>query len=970
MRRMSDGGAFGDAFPAEEPQAVEDRDTRDFFNLPYHDEHREPGSGDYKFFYGGGQLHVSPFHEYDDLRSHAGVPEDHSGPIALGNVTVERGRATWHCSGNVALRGLARVFKDYTKQVGWRWGGLTDLDGNPIHDDFAPKKSLYIKNNETGEQTRIEVRGKTVVSKVEGEQREALEQAGYRFAEYPGGGNMTDKMVNYWPGGEHLDQYALGENKSELPENEPEEKPTGTFKCPECNKIIKNWGEYLIHRKSEEPHEDPTEDGGFPELDMDVPLAPHFRDRQPYVMPLASVKDAERYEEFNDWRSFLGLDAPNVRLYGAFREGAPRGVAALVPADDAARVLFLSGRTVADRASLLRAVQRHHSAVEVSAEVDSADAQRLGFVRVASGYKWAAGQQPKDMIDAPIPFIYDVQEDHIVIGEPGQRVSDLMIPGKLTPGGIVEGVYNPGGKVEIRSLTTIPYSTRHMLDLWYWEHPHMEITGAELVDAAGNKTKLAKISKTDVGQYIKTLAVTDPAVWTAYQALRKEGGKVYVVGGAVRDALMQKEPKDIDLMVAGIPTEKVNQILSALPGRVDLTGKNFGVYRYNYKGYEVEIALPRRETSTGDRRVHFDVDVDHTLPVEDDLLRRDFTVNSMAVDLDSGALVDPYGGAEDIESRHLHTTHPSSFQEDPTRLVRALVMNARYGLHPDERTRQEIKANAHRVALESPDALRPILDKLFVAKHPAQAIRLAHDTGLLKHLFPEVEEHWDYDQNNPHHNYPLGEHLLNVLENVSTQSSDPDLRVAALLHDVGKPASRWDDPVTGFSHYYRGPKGEGDDHHTVGAGMADNRLRALRWPVARINRIRHLIEHHMWPAFSSAKGARKFLHRVGDEHADDLLTLRWADQHGKGQTPEELAARTSVDQQRGLVEQVRSAQQPTSQSALAINGNDIVALGVKPGPQIGQILRKLTDDVVEDPHLNDPAALKQRAQEYINALPR
>jgi tRNA nucleotidyltransferase (CCA-adding enzyme) len=218
-----------------------------------------------------------------------------------------------------------------------------------------------------------------------------------------------------------------------------------------------------------------------------------------------------------------------------------------------------------------------------------------------------------------------------------------------------------------------------------------------------------------------------------------------------------------------------------------------------------------------------------------------------------------------------------------------------------------------------------------------------------------------------HHNYTLGEHLVNVLENTASQSNDPDLRLAALLHDVGKPASRWDDPETGISHYYRGREGQGDDHNAIGAKMAEERLRELRWPVARIKRISHIIDHHMFPAFSSSKGARKFLHRVGDEHADDLLTLRWADQHGKGQTPEELAARTSVDSQRGLVEQARSVQAPTSQSALAINGNDVIALGIKAGPAVGQILRRLTDDVVEDPSLNQPDLLKQRAQEYADA---
>jgi hypothetical protein len=191
--------------------------------------------------------------------------------------------------------------------------------------------------------------------------------------------------------------------------------------------------------------------------------------------------------------------------------------------------------------------------------------------------------------------VYDVDKDTIAIGQPGQRTSD--IPGEFTPGGIVEGVYEPGGKVVIHTMTNMPYSKRHLLDLWYWQVPHMEVTGLELQDASGATTKLAKISSTDVGTYIKQLAVTEPAVWNAYQALRKAGGSVYVVGGAIRDALLQKEPKDIDLMVTGVPSEEVNHILSGLPGRVDLTGKSFGVYRYKTKGNEVEIALPRTEKS-------------------------------------------------------------------------------------------------------------------------------------------------------------------------------------------------------------------------------------------------------------------------------------------------------------------------------------------------------------------------------------
>lgn len=938
----------------------------------------EPGSADYNFFYGNGQLHVSPHHDHDSLRGHAQVSDNHTGPMALGHVSVNRGSATWAIDGNVALRGLHRVLKDYTKQVGWKWGGLTSLDGEPVDDDFAPKKSMWLRNNEIAENVPFVLQGKTahVGKNFTDEMKQALVAQGLKVADYPGGSNMTDQMTNYWPAGENYDQYNLGENKQELdrPDLDKDDAPTGTFKCPDCTKIFPNWQRYMEHRQSELGPQDelPAEDGKFPNLDLDKTLPPHYHERRPFILPLASYKEAARVEDFELYASLWGYDTDKGHHhFGAYIEGSPVGYASVrLHEGGPAEVVMVRSLAPGVGSYLASALQVYYPELVTHAASPQGErlAKKMGMTHQGDGlWKWSAGSDPKDMIEQSIPFIYDINEDRIAIGQPGQRQSD--IPGEFTPGGIVEGEYEPGGKVVIHTMTNVPYSTRHLLDLWYWSLPHMKVTGVEMHDDEGGRTKLAKISKTDVGTYIKTLAATDPAVWNAYQALRKAGGNVYVVGGAVRDALLQKEPKDIDLMVTGVPSEQVNHVLENLPGRVDLTGKSFGVYRYNTKGHEVEIALPRTERSTGDRRVDFEVNVDHTLPVEDDLLRRDFTVNSMAVDLDSGRLVDPYGGARDIEQRKLRTTHPASFREDPTRLVRALVMHSRYGFNPDEPTRQQMRENAVRLPLESADAKQPIIEKLMKADRPAAGIRLAHETGLLPHIFPEVETHWDFDQNNPHHNYTLGEHLLNVLDGVSDLSDDPDLRMAALLHDVGKPASAWTNPDTGFNHYYRGPEGQGAQHEEVGAEMAQARLDGLRWPKARSKRIVHLITHHMFPAFSGPKGARKFLHRVGDEHANDLLTLRYADQRGKGQSPEELAARTSVDTQRGLVEQVRSAQQPTNQSALSINGNDLISLGLKPGPAIGEVLRQLTDDVVDDPALNDRDALMQRAKEYVDARP-
>jgi tRNA nucleotidyltransferase (CCA-adding enzyme) len=341
----------------------------------------------------------------------------------------------------------------------------------------------------------------------------------------------------------------------------------------------------------------------------------------------------------------------------------------------------------------------------------------------------------------------------------------------------------------------------------------------------------------------------------------------------------------------------------------------------------------------------------------------------MAVDLDSGKLIDPYQGASDVETHTLKTTHPNSFDEDPTRLIRALTAASRHGLIPDEQTRKEMEEHASRLGQESPDALKQQLEKLLVSPNPAGAIRLAHETGVLKYLFPELESNWNFQQNNIHHRYTLGEHSVNVLDEISQKTQDPDLRLAALLHDTGKPSSAWTDQRTGQQHFYAGvidglPVGA--DHAKIGADLAESRLReTYNYPVSKIRNIHNLISSHMWSAFSSPKGARRFLNRYGDA-ADDLLTLREADTEGKGT---DTSYRTPVSTMRDLVEQVRIAGEPTSQSALAVNGDDLLKLGMRPGPDVGKVLQILTSRVVEDPTSNSREKLLSLTQEYINSLP-
>ena len=717
-----------------------------------------------------------------------------------------------------------------------------------------------------------------------------IPRTSHRVAEYPGGGDMNDKIKNK----EWIQQYDKGDPEAD-PGKAFDGEPQGELTCPYCNETLPDFKAYQMHTKEhQDPEMQPIDDGHFPTIrPLDEPLG-FGTQSVPTAIPV---------------------------------------IGAVIP-------------------------------IAVTKQPDSWDFVTENGEGAHWHFEAAGGQEGKDLLQAPVPFLYDIERDFITVGHPGMNPHD--VPGAWTPG-LVEGTYEPGGKMVVRTTTTIPWSSYHMMQLWYFSHPGLEITSLEIENQEGETHKVAS---TDVGSFIKSMVSADGAAYMASKALKEAGGKVYVVGGAIRDALLQKEPKDIDLMVSGIPPEDVQMILDHLPGGVNLTGKRFGVYRYYTKGQEVEVALPRTDTyETGGTRGQGQITVDHHLPIEKDLQRRDFTANSMAVDLDTGRLVDPYGGAADLETHTLHTTHPDSFDEDPTRLVRALTMHSKHGLVPDEQTRKEMEEHAYRLDQESPDTLGQQLEKLLVSPNPAGAIRLAHETGVLKHLFPELSNGFDFDQANQHHHFSLGEHSLNVLDKISQKTQDPDLRLAALLHDAGKPSSAWTDPNTGQQHFYAGIVNGipiGMDHAKVGADLAEARLReTYNYPVAKIRNIHNLISGHMFPAYSSPKGARKFLNRYGDA-ADDLLTLREADTAGKGT---DTSYKTSTDRMRELVEQSRQAGAPTNQSMISVTGADLLALGVSQGPQIGAILRKLTNDVVENPQLNEKSALMQRAQEYINATP-
>jgi tRNA nucleotidyltransferase (CCA-adding enzyme) len=934
-------------YSGETPEKIQQMDTLNFDDDPGYKPEDEQH---FNFVFANGQVHVSPAHDHDALLGHAGQDPDEDAPVAVGDVTVRHGKALWRVETNVGQQGLRDALVAYSHQVGWDFEGQVGTDGQPMGLGLGPVTAYWYR--EAGDEVEIAKTpfrrsqkiyasgGTAWVHKISPGLEDWAEDFGLKLAEYPGGGNMHDKMKTR----ENLDQFNNGDPNWQPERDNPDEKLEGPFSCKQCGQEEPTFDAFRLHMLDHEPADKTEiEDGHFPQMqDFDIPLGfgtqPVPNGGNTIAMVLSSDHEARRFPEYAEMAGWgFGDDCLH---YGAYRNGEMLGFA----------------------------ITRHGKMVAIHG-VDNAVAALWEHMQRHSG------NEPKDMIEDEIPFVFDIPNDRLEIGYAGSSTHDVRIPGKFTPGGIIEGYYQPGGKLVVQTASSWPISLRHLMDLWYYQYPQMEITSLEEMDQDGSTTKLAAVAQDEdpayVGNYLYKLVNADLPAQKAYRALKAIGGKVYVVGGAVRDALQSQVPSDVDLLVAGLPSEEVEHALHQLPGRLDFTGKNFGVFRYRTGGSDVEIALPRSDTYETGRRGEGKIKVDPDLPVEKDLERRDFTANSMAVDLDTRQLIDPYGGAKDIERGVLRTTHSSSFKEDPTRLVRALTAHGRFGLMPDERTRHEMEADAHLLRGESPDSMNKVIDKMMKSSNPAGAVRLGQETGILHHIFPEVADNWDYDQRNPHHNYTLGDHLMQVLDNTSRLTTDPDVRMAAMMHDAGKPLSAWIDPETGNHHYYMNPEtGQGANHEDVGAQLAHDRMRQLNYPRTRIQRVQHLIQWHMFPPFNTPKGARKFLHKVGDDHADDLLNLREADQTGKGQTPEEVAARTSANSMRGLVEGVRSAQEPTQQSALNVNGNDLIQMGLTPGPQIGQVLRYLTNEVVENPMVNQRDQLLQLAQSYVNAQPQ
>jgi tRNA nucleotidyltransferase (CCA-adding enzyme) len=426
---------------------------------------------------------------------------------------------------------------------------------------------------------------------------------------------------------------------------------------------------------------------------------------------------------------------------------------------------------------------------------------------------------------------------------------------------------------------------------------------------------------------------------------------LYLVGGTVRDMLLGAPASflDEDYLAAGI---EIRDLVSRLGpfGKLNLVGKSFGVIKFTPPSERtVDVSLPRTEFSTGVGHRDFSVQFDPHLPVEKDLERRDYTINSMAFHIGRRSIVDPLGGRLDLERRILRVNRSESFLEDPLRILRGVQFMARFGLTIEDETRALMRRYRELLGSISPERMREELNKmLLLAENPSRGFVFMHEEGILALILPELEHTYGEEQNE----YHPDDIFMHSLKSCDRARPELHLRWSALLHDIGKKEMK--KVVDGRTVFYR--------HEEESARAAREVLERLRYPRELQNKVVALITHHMFNITEewSDSAVRRFIVRAGKEHLDDLLALREADGLSRGDA--------SVIEQNAMIRSrlkgILASDAAFKIKDLAIGGNELMeALGISPGREVGEILQKLLDAVVENPENNTRGKLIEIARD-------
>ena len=463
-------------------------------------------------------------------------------------------------------------------------------------------------------------------------------------------------------------------------------------------------------------------------------------------------------------------------------------------------------------------------------------------------------------------------------------------------------------------------------------------------------------------------------VISVLEKLKSAGFEAYAVGGCARDFLLGREPEDWDIATNAKPEEiqktfpksfyenKFGTVTVLLRKTAELRGTDAEPRGTNQRNIEqIQITTYRVDEKYSDKR-HPD-SVKFTANLKEDLARRDFTINAMALEIGITnhelriKIIDSFDGQKDLRDKIIRAVGDPKkrFSEDALRLLRAVRFASQLNFLINKETLSAIKEMNKEISLLAKERVRDEFVKIIMSDRAADGVELLRETGILSIILPEVMEGYGVGQNK-HHIYTVYEHNLRALRYAAENKLSLIVRLASLFHDVGKPRSKRGD----------GPDSTFYSHDVIGAKMTKEIMRKFKFPNEEIRKISLLVRYHLFyynVDEVTPSSVRRLIKNVGLENMDDLINVRIADRIGSG-VPK--AEPYKLRHFRYMVDKV--SKDPISVKMLKINGNDVMnILSIQPGPKVGLILNALFSEVLDDPKLNEREYLEKRALE-LNKL--
>lgn len=453
-----------------------------------------------------------------------------------------------------------------------------------------------------------------------------------------------------------------------------------------------------------------------------------------------------------------------------------------------------------------------------------------------------------------------------------------------------------------------------------------------------------------------------------YKIFEKNGFQAYLVGGAVRDICLKKKPSDWDIATNATPQDVMKMFKFVIP-----TGFEHGTVTVHFNKTEIEVTTFRTESGYSDAR-HPDK-INYAATIEEDLARRDFTMNAIAVNLKNGKIVDPYGGQKDIKKRLIRTVGNAHerFMEDGLRPIRALRFASKLGFAIEEKTYQEIsqKDVQNKITSISIERFRDEFEKMMLSKKPSVALKLMEETGILNLFIPEFSKCRGCIQSDyrAFHKFDVLDHLFYACD--GAPENKLNVRLAALFHDIGKPDAKNIIMQEVFDSKECCKKNLETitfyNHEKYSAEITQKIMTRLKFSNEMIKNVIHLVKEHMFHYEENWTNAavRRFIIRVGKENLEDLYDLRFADMYGMWNQKIEIKYSEPVALLLELKERINEElmkQNALSLKDLNVNGKDLMENGIPAGKKLGEILNHLLDCVIEDPSLNSREKLLEIAK--------